>query len=110
MAGGKTAGDRASLAASERTAGSAATGKVALSTADAYLGYGDNDKAIALYKTALTKGGIDTDTANTHLGVALFRAGQKDAARAAFTAVNANGTRGDIAAFWLLYLDQPAAA
>jgi hypothetical protein len=43
-----------------------------------------------------------------HLGVALFRAGQKDAAKAAFQAVNASGTRGEIAAFWLLYLDQPA--
>ncbi|CAN5295218.1 hypothetical protein BH09PSE3_BH09PSE3_07910 [soil metagenome] len=110
MAAGKTAGDRASLAASERSAGSAATGKIAIGTADAYLGYGDNDKAIALYKVALTKGGIDADAANTHLGVALLRAGQKDAARAAFTAVSATGTRGDIAAFWLLYLDQPAAA
>jgi hypothetical protein len=110
MANAKTAGDRASLAASERTAGSAATGKIALGTADAYLGYGDNEKAIALYKIALTKGGIDADAANTHLGVALFRAGQKDAAKAAFTAVNANGTRGEIAAFWLLYLDQPATA
>lgn len=110
MANSKTASDRASLAASERTAGSSATGKVALGTADAYLGYGDNEKAIALYKIALTKGGVDTDAANTHLGVALFRAGQKDAAKAAFTAVNANGTRGEIAAFWLLFLDQPAAA
>jgi tetratricopeptide (TPR) repeat protein len=109
MANGKTASDRASLAASERSAGSASTGKIALGTADAYLGYGDNEKAIALYKIALTKGGVDADTVNTHLGVALFRAGQKDAAKAAFTAVNATGARGDIAAFWLLYLDQPAA-
>lgn len=110
LATGKVASDRASLASSERSAGSAANGKLALGTADAYLGYGDNEKAIALYKVALTKGGIDNDAANTHMGVALLRAGQKDAARAAFTAVNAAGTRGDIAAFWLLYLDQPAAA
>ncbi|WP_293879909.1 tetratricopeptide repeat protein [Sphingomonas sp.] len=110
MANAKATSDRASLAASERTAASAANGKSALATGDAYLGYGQNDKAIALYKTALTKGGVDADAVNTHLGVALFRAGQKDAAKAAFTAVSANGSRGDIAGFWLLYLDQPAAA
>jgi tetratricopeptide (TPR) repeat protein len=110
MASGKTASDRASLAASEKSAASAANGKIAIGTGDAYLGYGDNDKAIALYKIALTKGGIDADAANTHLGVALYRAGQKDAAKAAFTAVSATGTRGDIAAFWLLFLDQPAVA
>ena len=110
MSATKIPGDRASLAAAERAAAASANGKSALATADAYLGYGEDAKAIALYRIALTKGGIDTDAVNTHMGVALFRSGQKDAARAAFTAVNPAGARGEVAAFWLLFLDQPPTA
>ena len=104
MASAKVAGDQASLAAAERQAGASATGKVAAATADAYLGYGQDAKAIALYKTALTKGGVDVDAVNTRMGIALARSGDKAGARTAFTAVK--GARADIAAFWLLWLDQ----
>lgn len=103
----KIAGDRASLAASERTATAAATGKQAASTADAYLSYGDNAKAATLYQLALSKGGVDADAVNTRLGIALARSGQKEAARAAFA--NVKGPRSEIAQFWTLYLDAPAA-
>jgi hypothetical protein len=106
MASAKIAGDQASLAAAERQAGASATGRVASATADAYLGYGQDVKAIALYKTALTKGGADVDAVNTRMGIALLRSGDKVGARAAFSAVK--GPRADIAAFWLLWLDQAA--
>lgn len=104
MANAKIAGDKASLAAAERQAGAAANGRVAAATADAYLGYGQDDKAIALYRTALTKGGVDVDAVNTRMGVALLRSGDKASARTAFTSVK--GARAEIAAFWLLWLDQ----
>ncbi len=104
MASAKIAGDQASLAAAERQAGASATGRVASATADAYLGYGQDAKAVALYKTALTKGGVDVDAVNTRMGIALMRSGDKVGARTAFTAVK--GARADIAAFWLLWLDQ----
>ncbi len=104
MASAKIAGDQASLAAAERQAGASATGRVASATADAYLGYGQDAKAIALYKTALTKGGVDVDAVNTRMGIALMRSGDKVGSRTAFTAVK--GARADIAAFWLLWLDQ----
>jgi hypothetical protein len=106
MASAKIAGDQASLAAAERQAGASATGRVASATADAYLGYGQDAKAIALYKTALSKGGVDTDAVNTRMGIALMRSGDKVGARSAFSSVK--GTRADIAAFWLLWLDQAA--
>jgi len=102
----KVAADRTSLPASERQAGSAANGRVALATADAYLGYGDDAKAAALYRLALTKGGVDVDAVNTRLGIALARSGQKADAKAAFAAVK--GARSEIAAFWMLWLDQQA--
>jgi hypothetical protein len=98
--------DRASLASSEKQAASAANGKIALGTADAYLAYGDYAKAAALYRTAIEKGGIDNDLANTRMGIALARSGQKDAAKAAFQAVT--GPRAELAKFWTLWVDQSA--
>ncbi len=105
-AAAKTAADLASLPASERAAANAATGKPAMSTADAYLGYGQYAKAAPLYRLALQKGGIDADAANMRLGIALARSGDKEGARAAFAAVK--GVRSDLAAFWTFYLDAPA--
>lgn len=111
MSLGKVTADRASLATSEKAAATSA--RMGLATADAYLAYGENAKAIALYQGAIAKGGIDMDKANMHLGIALLRAGQRDAAKAAFGKVNPTGPRGDLASLWLLYLDvssRPAAA
>jgi hypothetical protein len=106
-ASGKVAGDLASLAASERGASSAANGKLAAGTADAFLGYGQDAKAAALYRMALQKGQVDVDQVNTRLGIALARQGMKEEARKAFSAVT--GPRLEIAKFWLLWLDNPSA-
>lgn len=103
LARGKITADRASLVASEKQAGSAATGRQAKGSADGYLGYGEDAKAIALYQLALQKGGVDADEVNTRLGIAQARAGQKDAARATFAKVT--GPRVEIARFWTLWLD-----
>ena len=106
-ANGKVAADRASLATSERSAAGAANGRLAANTADAYLAYGDDAKAVGLYRTALTKGGADADAINTRLGIALARSGDKAGARAAFAAVT--GPRSEVAKFWMLYLDTQVA-
>ncbi|MFM9852492.1 MAG: hypothetical protein ACKVOJ_06775 [Sphingomonadaceae bacterium] len=106
LAKGKIAVDRASLIASEKQAAGSATGKIAAGTADGFLGYGEDGKAITLYQLALTKGGVDVDAVNTRLGIALARSGQKDAARAAFALVK--GPRAAIASFWTLWLDTTA--
>jgi hypothetical protein len=106
----KIAADLASLPASEKSAAAAATGKPAMSTGDAYLGYGQDAKAAAMYRLAIQKGGagVDLDTANTRLGIALARSGDKEGARAAFTAVK--GARAELASLWMMYLDTPATA
>ena len=104
----KIAADLASLPASERAATGAPTGRGAMNTADAYLSYGQDAKAIPLYRLALKKGGVDVDAANTRLGIALARSGDKEGARAAFTAVK--GARAEIAGLWMIFLDVPAAA
>lgn len=106
-ANAKVAADRASLAGSESKASAAANGRLAANTADAYLAYGDDAKAATLYRTALTKGGVDADAVNTRLGIALARSGDKAGARTAFSAVT--GKRVEVAKFWMLYLDTQAA-
>ncbi len=88
-----------SLAGSEKQALAAKDGKIAASTADAYLGQNNYAKAAELYRTALTKGGVDTNEVNTRLGIALARSGDKAGAQAAFGAVTGN-PRAGIAALW----------
>jgi len=108
LASPKIAADKASLPASATKAASAADGRPAMNTADAYLGYGDYAKAAELYKLALSKGGasVDPNTVNTRLGIALARSGQKAAALQAFSQVT--GARKVIADYWTIWLNQQA--
>ena len=103
---GKIASDKASLSASERNALGGTAARLAMSTGDAYLGYGDNQKAAALYRAALGKSGADAGMANLRLGIALARAGDNPAARTAFDAVT--GKQAQLAKLWLLWLDTRA--
>jgi len=105
---GRIASDRAELAGSQRDALAAATGTPALRTADAFYGHGRYADAIALYRAALQKGGVDANLVNTRLGMALAAAGNRAEAEAAFRAVT--GPRAELAQFWLLWLSQRPAA
>lgn len=96
-------GDYESLAAAATKAKAAAASNQAMGTGDAYYGYGDYANAADMYRTALTKTGVDSNQANLRLGMALARAGDKDGARAALGQVT--GKYQDIAAFWLVYVD-----
>ncbi|WP_156678084.1 tetratricopeptide repeat protein [Sphingomonas profundi] len=108
QAGGRVAADKADLASASKAAKASATGKSAAATADSYLGYGDYASAIDLYNVALQKGGVDANTINTRLGMALAKAGRKDEAKAAFAKIT--GPRASLAKYWMIYLDAPAAA
>lgn len=99
----KVTADLPSLAVSEKKAAADAAGRIAAGTADAYLGYGDDNKAVSLYRLALQKGQLDSDTINTRLGIALARLGQSAQAKEAFAAVK--GPRAEIAKYWMLWLD-----
>jgi predicted Zn-dependent protease len=100
------ADDRASLAAEQKAAMSAKSGAQALKVADAYAGYGEAPTAAALYRAALTKGGVDRNLVNTRLAVALLATGDRQAARATFKSLT--GVRADLGAFWLAWLDRSA--
>ena len=92
-----------SLAPLEAKAKASADGKLSAQTGDAYLGKGDNAKAIELYRAALTKGGVSADEVNTHLGIALSRSGDKAGAAAAFGTIK-TGPRANLAILWSAYV------
>lgn len=100
--GKAAATQRAGLAA--RQAKAIATGVDALSAADATLSVGDHAKAATLYRTAIEKGGVDTELANNRLGIALALAGRTAEAEAALGSVT--GPRAELASLWLLWLRQ----
>jgi hypothetical protein len=103
IATSKIAADKASLLRAEADANKSANGKIASATADAYLSYGDFAKASALYRLALTKGGVDAAEVNTRLGITLASAGDYAGAKSAFSLVT-GGVRGGIAKLWLQWL------
>lgn len=102
----KSQGDRASLAASGKTALAAPAAKPAMLIGDAYYGYGDYAQAAELYRAALTKSGVDRNLANLRLGMALARSGDKAGATAALNA--AGGAQADVAKLWLAFLASKA--
>ena len=95
-----------SFDALERKASASPTGPLSAQTGDAYLGRSNYAKSIMLYRQALTKGGVNADEVNTHLGIALALSGDKAGAKTAFSAVGAP-PRSDIAALWMIWLDHP---
>lgn len=95
--------DKASLGAAEADSRKGANGRIALATADAYMGYGNYAKATELFEVAKQKGGVDADEVNSRIGIAKALAGDTAGAKAAFESVQA-GARKDIAGLWLTYL------
>lgn len=97
--------DKAGLAKEAADAQAKGTGADMASIGEAYLSYGDNAKAVELLKAAIAKGIADAgelDAAKLHLGIAQYRAGDKDAARATWAEVKADTAPGILASNWTL--------
>lgn len=93
------------LAISEKDAAAAAKGGIYFNVADAYLGAGDNAKAIELFQKGLAKGGMDDGDvayAKLGLGIAQYRSGQKDDARKTWEDVKSDNGAGVLARDWIL--------
>ncbi|MBO9712021.1 tetratricopeptide repeat protein [Sphingomonas sp.] len=103
----KASANDSSLDTYAKQAAAAPTGKEAANTAEGYLGSGNYAKAVELYDMALKKGSVDNDEVNLNRGVALYRLGRKDEAKASFDAVQA-GVLKDIAKFWITWIELPA--
>jgi hypothetical protein len=108
LAKGRVAADKADLPSAEKDARSSANGVTALATADAFLAYGQYDKAAELYAVAMSKGGIDAQRAALRLGIANALRGDNAAAMTAFGQVT-DGKK-PIADFWTLWLDNKQSA
>lgn len=104
--GKRAAADKKALAGLQAKAAGAVDGAAALKAADATLAAGEHAKAAELYQIALQKGGVDADTVNQRLGIALALDGQRTPAEAALRQVS--GARGPLAALWMLWLAQRA--
>lgn len=101
-----TTKDLASLPKIEAEAKTAKTGDVDVALGNAYLSYGQNDKAIAAFNTGITKGSLKNPAdALLSLGIAQARSGDKAGALKSFRSVKTEDpatTR--IAKLWSLYV------
>lgn len=104
----KVAADKASLTGLAKEAAKAPNGKLALSTGDAMYGYQQYTGAVEMYRLALSKGGIDADMAQLHLGMVLAKSGDNVGAQAAFKAVTGAGARQTLAQYWMIWLSKKA--
>lgn len=88
----------------------AATGASALARPDSLVGMGRFDQAIALYHAAIGTLAVNAGEANLRLGMALVFAGQRVEAERVFRALSAQpGGYGELASFWLVWLESQAA-
>jgi tetratricopeptide (TPR) repeat protein len=103
---GVKAKQKASAAELAAAAKTATSGVALMQIGERFYGMGNYAQAADLFRQAKGKGGVDSDLANLHLGMALARSGDKAGATAAFNAVT--GARADIAKLWVAYLQQKA--
>lgn len=93
--------DRAQLNQLQSEADKAGSGQASVGLGQAYLSYGELDKAIAAMEKGIAKGSVtDADEAQISLGIAYLKKGQKDKARDAFKAVKSGSKWSDLAELW----------
>lgn len=93
--------DRSSLAQQQIEADKAGTGQALVGLGQAYLSYGETDKALAALEKGIAKGGVtDLDEAQISLGMAYLKKGQKEQAREAFK--KAGGKFKDLGDLWVI--------
>ncbi len=103
--------DKAGLAKEATQAESKKNGLALVNIGEAWLSHGDNAKAIELIQKGISAGGVsgaELDLAKVHLGIAQFRSGQADAARATWGEVTSNNAAGALAKNWILISKKPA--
>jgi tetratricopeptide (TPR) repeat protein len=91
------------LAQSEKDAAAKPTGEVYAITGESYMSAGNYDKAIEVMKKGLEKGQLEPGTeqlVKLRLGIAQFKAGQKDEARKTWSEVNGDNGSAWLARVW----------
>lgn len=96
--------DLASIDAVAKEAAAKPNGDALAKIGAAYLGHGQNDKAISTLQSAISKGGIATiDETYIRLGVAYLNVGKKAEAIKAFKSVSEKAKLARLARLWVIY-------
>ena len=95
--------DKSELASLAASAEKSSSGQALVALGQAYLSYGEIDKAIAALQKGIGMPGVtDLDEAQISLGIAYLKKGQKDQARQAFNAVKDGSKWNDLADLWVI--------
>ena len=104
------ADDAKNIASGEASAGKGKDGTGLVNLGYAYVTMDQFDKGIDFIKQGIAKGmGKKADEAQLHLGVAYAKAGRKDEAIKVFEGLKSNDGLTDIARYWIMLLNRPAA-
>jgi len=103
----RASADQAGLPKLEKEADAAATGVKNVAVGNAYLGYGEFDKAADQLTKGLSKGSVKSDAdARLTLGIAQLKGGHKDEAMKTFKAVKGDPMLERLANLWTLHAKQ----
>lgn len=104
IASSRISADRADLPALERDAGAADAGlRTVVAAGNAFLSYGEHEKAVRFFQKSLGMPGVETNEVLTRLGIAQVGTGNYAAAQETFAKVT--GNRLPIARLWAAYAD-----
>ncbi|MFZ9905413.1 MAG: hypothetical protein ACO329_04185 [Steroidobacteraceae bacterium] len=99
----QVAADKPTLAKQDSDAAARKNGEIDVRIGQAYLGYGDYEKAVTSIERGIAKGGVrNANDTQLTLGIARLKAGNKDGAKEAFAAVQGDQTLKDLARLWTL--------
>ncbi|MCK0099531.1 hypothetical protein MWU38_09060 [Qipengyuania sp. S6317L1] len=105
VANGRIASDRADLPALEADASAANAGlRTVVAAGDAFLSYGEYDKAVKFYERAVAMPGVELGEELNRLAIAQIGAGDYAAARESLSRIT--GTRKPLAMLWTAYANQ----
>lgn len=98
------AADLATLDATAKEAATKPNGEPLAKIGAAYLGHGQNDKALSTIQSAIAKGGLKSvDESYVRLGVAYLNQGKKAEAIKAFQSVSDKSNLSRVAKLWVMY-------
>ena len=104
------ADDAKTINAGEAAAVAAKTGQPMVNLGYAFVTMDQYDKGIALIEKGVAKGGLkNPDDAKLRLGSAYAMAGKKPEALKVFADIKGSDGTGDLARYWTMYLNAPAA-
>jgi tetratricopeptide (TPR) repeat protein len=107
----QAADDTKNIGSGEASARKSKNGTGLINLGYAYVTLGQFDKGIALIQEGIAKGGLqNAEDAKLRLGYSYAMAGQKEEAIKTLETVTGNDGRGDLARYWILWVNRPANA